>query len=114
MADRGEVLRLKRRLGFAPKGETDAVVVVQSNRLNAILPSLIVVPLDAAVGAYAGLSLAIRVSREEAGSHVDHVAVPWSLRYINADVLAPGPVGRLRPDTLRALEQSIRLVLDLP
>jgi mRNA-degrading endonuclease toxin of MazEF toxin-antitoxin module len=114
MADRGEVLHLKRRLGFAPKGEADAVVVVQSNPLNAILATLIVVPLDAAVGAYAGVSLAVRVSKEEAGSRVDHVAVPWSLRYISGDALAPGPVGRLRPDTLRALEQSIRLVLDLP
>lgn len=114
MSDRGDVLRLKRRMGFAPKGETDAVVVVQSKRLNAVLPTLLVVPLDAAVGAYAGVSLVVRVSREEAGSHADHVAVPWFLRYVSADALAPGPVGRLRPETLHGLEAAIRLVLDLP
>ena len=113
MAERGEVLRLKRRLGFSAKGEADAIVVVQANGLNAILPTLLVVPLDAAVGAYSGSSVVVRVSREETGSHVEHVAVPWSLRFISADSLAPGPVGRLRPDTLRALEESIRLVLDL-
>ena len=40
--------------------------------------------------------------------------VPWRLRAINADSLAPGPVGRLRPDTMRALEDLLKLVLDLP
>jgi mRNA-degrading endonuclease toxin of MazEF toxin-antitoxin module len=114
MADRGEVLRVKRRLGFATKGDAESVVVIQASRLNAVLPSVLVVPLDPAVGAYAGWQFVVRVSREEAGSPVDHVAVPWCLRFISADSLAPGPVGRLRPDTLRALEESIRLVLDLP
>jgi hypothetical protein len=72
-----------------------------------------VVPLDPAVGAYARVPAVLRVSREEAGSHVDHVAVPWRLRAISADSLAPGPVGRLRPDTLGALEELLKLVLDL-
>ncbi len=113
MADRGEILHLKRRLGFAAKGEAETVVVVQANAFNPILPTLLVVPLDPAVGAYSGVSLVVRVSREEAASRVEQVAVPWRLRSVSADSLAPGPVGRLRPDTLRALEQSIRLVLDL-
>ena len=114
MADRGDILRVKRRLGFMAKGEAEAVVVLQANVLTAIVTSLLVVPLDPAVGAYSNLPVVVRVSREEAGAHVEHVAVPWRLRAIAADSLAPGPVGRLRPDTLRALEASIRLVLDLP
>jgi hypothetical protein len=36
------------------------------------------------------------------------------LRAVGADALAPGPVGRLRPDTLRALDDRIKPVLDLP
>ena len=113
MADRGDVLRLKRRLGFGAKGEADSVVVVQANGLNAVLPTLLVVPLDSAVGAYGRVPAVLRVSREEAGSRVEHVAVPWRLRAISADSLAPGPVGRLRPDTLRTLEDLLKLVLDL-
>ena len=114
MADRGDVLRLKRRLGFGAKGEADSVVVVQATGFNAVLPTLLVVPLDAATGAYGGVPAVVRVSREEAGSLVDHVAVPWRLRAISADSLAPGAVGRLRPSTLRTLEDMLKLVLDLP
>jgi len=114
MADRGDVLRLKRRLGFGAKGEADSVVVVQASGLNAVFPTLLVVPLDAAVGAYGRVPAILRISREEAGSNADHVAVPWRLRAISADSLAPGPVGRLRPDTMRALEDLLKLVLDLP
>lgn len=113
MADRGDVLRLKRRLGFSAKGEAEAVIVVQATPLNAVLPTLIVVPLDPAVGAYGQHPAALRVSREEAGSSTDQMAVPWRLRALAADALAPGPVGRLRPDTLATLDKLLTLVLGL-
>jgi mRNA-degrading endonuclease toxin of MazEF toxin-antitoxin module len=113
VADRGDVLRLKRRLGFAVKGEAESVVVVQANPLNGVLPTLIVVPLDPAVGAFADHPAVLRVSREEAGARVDQVAVPWRLTAIGGDALAPGPVGRLRSGTLRALDRLLKLVLDL-
>ena len=113
MADRGDVLRLKRRLGFSAKGEADAVIVVQATPLNAVLPTLLVVPLDSAVGAYAGHPAVLRVTREEAGSAVDHVAVPWRLRAIGADAFAPGPTGRLKPASLAALDELLMLVLGL-
>ena len=114
MAERGQVLRLKRRLGFAAKGEAESVVVVQVDALNDLLPTLLVVPLDPAAGSFAGHPAVLKVSREEAGSGVEQVAVPWRLRAVPADSLAPGPVGRLRPATLAALDDLLRLVLDLP
>ena len=114
VAERGEVLRLKRRLGFATRGEAESVIIVQADPLNALLPTLIVVPLDPAVGAYTRPLPVLRVSREETGSRVEHVAVPWRLGAVAADALAPGPVGRLRPDTLLALDDLLKLVLDLP
>jgi hypothetical protein len=114
MADRGDVLRLKRRLGFGARGEAESVVVVQANPLNAVLPTLVVVPLDPAVGAYVSHPAVLRISREEGGSRVEQVAVPWGIRAIGADTLAPGPVGRLRPGTLRTLDHLLKLVLDLP
>ncbi|MGH9252971.1 MAG: type II toxin-antitoxin system PemK/MazF family toxin [Vicinamibacterales bacterium] len=113
MADRGDVLRLKRRLGFGARGEAESVVVVQANPLNGILSTLLVVPLDPALGAYANHPAVLRISREEGGSRVEHIAVPWRLRSVSADSLAPGPVGRLHPGTLRALDQLLKLVLDL-
>ena len=113
MADRGEVLRMKRRLGFGAKGEGESVIVIQATPLNAVLPTLVVVPLDPAVGAYGNHPAVLRVSRQESGSIVDHVAVPWRLRAIAADALAPGPVGRLRPETLALLDDLLGLVLGL-
>jgi hypothetical protein len=74
---------------------------------------LVVVPLDPAVGAYARRAPVLRLSREETGGPGEQVAVPWRLRAISADSLAPAPVGRLRPDTLRALDELLKLVLDL-
>ena len=113
MAERGDVLRLKRRLGFGAKGEAEAVIVLQATPLNAVLPTLIVVPLDPAVGAYAGHPAVLRISRQENGSNVDQIAAPWRLRAVAADALAPGAVGRLRPATQAALDELLKLVLGL-
>ena len=113
MADRGDVLRLKRRLGFSARGEAESVIVVQATPLNAVLPTLLVVPLDPAIGAYAGDPTVLRVTREEVGSTVDHVAVSWNLRAVNADAFAPGPTGRLKPASLAALDELLMLVLGL-
>jgi mRNA-degrading endonuclease toxin of MazEF toxin-antitoxin module len=108
------VLRLKQRLGFAAKGEAESVVVVQANSLNSVLPTLLIVPLDPATGVYGNHPGVVRVSRTEVGSRVDHVAVPWRLRAVAADAFAPGPTGHLEPATLEALDELLKLVLDLP
>ena len=73
MAERGEIVRLERRLGFGAKGEAESVIVVQANPLNTVLSTLLVVPLDPATGAYAKHPAVLRVSREEAGSRGEHV-----------------------------------------
>lgn len=113
MVERGDVLRLRRRLGFGARGEAEAVVVVQATPLNAVLPTLLVVPLDPAIGAYGSHSAVLRISRDESGSAVDQIVVPWRIRALSADALAPGPVGRLRPATLAALDELLQLVLGL-
>lgn len=113
MTERGDIFRLKRRLGFGTKGEAESVVVVQATPLNGVLATLLVVPLDPAVGAYVNDSAVLRVSREEAGSAVDHVAVPWRLHAIPADALAPARTGRLQPGSLSKLTHLLALVLDL-
>jgi hypothetical protein len=113
MADRGDVMRLKRRLGFSARGEAESVIVVQATALNAALPTLLVVPLDPAIGAYTDNPAVLRVTRQELGSTVDHVAIPWNMRAVSADAFAPGPAGRLKPASLAALDDLVRLVLGL-
>lgn len=113
MADRGDVLRLKRSLGFGTRGEGERVVVVQADMLNAVLPTVVVVPLDPQVQTFSGLPLAVRVSAGEAGGDSDHVAVASWLRVVPTDRLSPGRVGRLNVSTLAELGDKLRLVLDL-
>lgn len=112
MAERGDVLQVKRRLGFGSERAGQRVVVVQATSLNSALPTTIIVPLDMSPAA-APPSLAVRVSADEAGAEEDHVAIASHLQVVVLDRLAPGRVGRLRPRTLARLDEKVRLVLDL-
>lgn len=112
MADRGAVFRLRQRLGFGAERTGERVVIVQATPLNAALPTTLVVPLDVALDVYAGLPN-VRVSAAEAGGDAEHVALPTQLRALAIDRLAPGAVGRLGSRTLQALDDALRLVLDL-
>lgn len=112
MAERGDVLRVKRRLGFGSERSGERVIVIQASPLNAALPTTIVVPLDTDPSA-APPSLAIAVSAAEAGAAEDHVAIPTQVQVTLLDRLAPGRVGRLNARTLSRLEEKLRLVLDL-
>lgn len=112
MAERGDVLRVKRRLGFGAERAGERVVVVQATPLSSALPTTIVVPLDTSAHA-APRSLSVVVSAAEAGANEDQVAVPTELHVVVLDRLAPGRVGRLEPRTLAMLEEKLRLVLDL-
>lgn len=103
----------KARLGFSPKGESDLVVVVQADRLNAILPSFVVVPLDPAVALYAQYPAAVVVPAAEVGSRVDHVAIVPHVAAMRADRLASISLGRLSPQTMAKLDAVLRLVLRL-
>jgi mRNA-degrading endonuclease toxin of MazEF toxin-antitoxin module len=113
MVDRGDVLRLKSRLGFLPRGETGAVVVVQAGALNQILPTVLCVPLDPALALYAANPRAVVVPSAESGGATDSVAVVTQLRPVALDHLAPGVVARLTPATLARLDHVMRLVLGL-
>lgn len=112
MAERGDVLQTKRRVGFVSH-EGDRVVVVQATSLNATLPTVVVVPLDSNVSMYAGSPLAVRVSAVEAGTSKDAMAVASWIRVMKLDALVPGRVGRLDMTTQHELDERIRIVLDL-
>lgn len=112
MAERGDVLRVKRRLGFGHDRSGERVAIVQATPLNASLPTTIIVPLDTE-SASVPSALSVRVSASEAGADDDYVAIPTQLQVTLLDRLAPGRVGRLHPKTLAQLEDKIRLVLDI-
>ena len=114
MVERGDVLALKARLGFLPKGETGRAVVVQATRLNSILPSVLVVPLDSATAIYGQQPVVVPVSAVEAGTSTSQVAVVPQVRPLRMEHFSPGVVGRLSPATLHRIDQVLRLVLDLP
>jgi mRNA-degrading endonuclease toxin of MazEF toxin-antitoxin module len=113
MSERGDVLQLKRRIGFAESKDAERFVVVQATALNATLPTLLTVPLDTQVQIYGRLPIAVRVSAAEAGASRDHVAIASFVRVVRSDQFAPGRVGRLRDATLAELDERLRLVLDL-
>lgn len=113
MVERGDVLRLKARLGFLPKGEAGSVVVVQATRLNSVLPSVLVVPLDSATAIYGQQPVVVPVSAKEAGTVTSQVAVVPQVRPLRLDHAAPGVAGRLSPATLARIDEVLRLVLDL-
>jgi hypothetical protein len=46
MAERGDVLRVTRRLGFGGERSGERAVVIQADPLNSALPTTLIVPLD--------------------------------------------------------------------
>lgn len=104
---------MRRSLGFGEGPQGEPVVVVQAERLNAILPTVLVVPLDAAASLHARNPLAVPVSAAEVGAETAHVAVTTHVRVVPRDRLAPAAVGRLRRATMDEVDRALRLVLDL-
>lgn len=112
MAERGDVLRVKRRLGFGAERSGERVAVIQATALNAALPTTVVVPLDTDAGS-SPPSLVVPVSAAEAGADDGHFALAAHIQVTLLDRLSPGRVGRLKPRTLALLDEKLRLVLDL-
>jgi len=113
MAERGDVLELRSRLGFGAKDVSERVVVVQATELNSALPTTLFVPLDVLADPYLDRELLVRVPAAEAGTRKDQVAIVTHLRFAPTDRFGPGRVGKLRADTLAELDEKLRLILEL-
>ncbi len=113
MAQRGDVVQLRTRLGFGPGRAAEPVVVVQSDGLNAVWHSLMVVPLALPTQADQKDPTVLLISKDELGLSSDHVALTTQLRPIALDALSPGRLGRLKPSTESKLDELLRLVLAL-
>jgi mRNA-degrading endonuclease toxin of MazEF toxin-antitoxin module len=105
---------LKRRLGFAARGSTEAFVVVQDDALNRLLPTALAVPLDVAIQLHEDNPLAVPVSAAEAGARIPHVALATHVTTIPWDRFEPAAAGRFEAATMAALDGVLRVVLALP
>jgi mRNA-degrading endonuclease toxin of MazEF toxin-antitoxin module len=110
---RGEVLTLRRAVGFLPGSKLASFAVVQADRLSAALETVIVVPLDQAHEDYAGLPALVAVSRDEAGLRSDQVAIVPQVTSLPLSRFEAGATGKLRKATLERVERALRIVLDL-
>ena len=113
MAERGDVLELRTRLGFAAGGAAERVVVVQATALNSALPTTLVIPLDVFADPYLDLDLLVRIPASEAGARKDQVAIASHIRFVPTDRFEAGRVGKLSDETLTELDEKLRLILDL-
>ena len=113
MATRGEVLVLRRTIGFLPNGKLERFAVIQSDRLSGVLDTVIAVPLDDSLKDYAGLPGMVPVSAAEAGSAGDQVALVTQLTCLSLERFEPTRAGRLRPLTLSRVGRIAKLVLEL-
>src|SRR5688500_14570272 len=113
MAERGDGLELRKRLGFGARDQNERVVVIQATQLNSALPTTLFVPLDVLAAPYLERDLLVHVPAAEAGSKKDQVAIVTHVRFAPTDRFEPGRVGRLGPETLEELNEKLRLVLDL-
>lgn len=113
MAQRGEVIALRRRIGFGPSGTVERFVVVQADVYNRLLDTVVVAPLDRAFEFYDDLPGAVPVSAVEAGAGQKQVVLLPQVASVPAAQFEPSPVGKLRPGTLARVGGELKLVLDL-
>ena len=113
MAARGDVLALRRTIGFLPGAELARFVVVQADRITRALDTVVVAPLDEALPVYSSLPGAVPVSASEAGTKKKQVALVTQLTTLPLDRFEPTPAGRIDRSTRTQLESVIRLVLEL-
>lgn len=113
MSERGDVLVAVRRVGFGSGSTPERFVLVQDDVLSTELSTLVVVPLDAWSADDAADPLAVRVSRAEAGTRHDQSARISLIGARPRDRFATLPVGRLASASLDAIDEAIRILLDL-
>jgi mRNA-degrading endonuclease toxin of MazEF toxin-antitoxin module len=112
VAERGEVLVARRRLGFAAPDRREHFVVLQSNALTNV-ETLVVAPLDDDAPLYRGDPLAVSVPAREAGTSLAQVVLAHLLMSVLADRFDAAASGRLSTRTMARVDDVVRTFLDL-
>jgi len=114
VANRGDVVVVKRPLGLGRGALPERYAVVQSDALNSVLDVTLVVPVEVATKANSGTPLAVPVSSAEAGTQVACVALANAIMLMRWDDFAAGVVGQLDAKTLTSIGTVLKYSLDLP
>ena len=113
MAERGDILALKRPIGFLAGAELDRFVVVQADRITRAIETVLVAPLDEAVSIYSDMPGAVPVSALEAGTKKKQVALVTQITALPLERFEPTAAGRIDRATRARIDGVLRLVLDL-
>lgn len=115
MADtrRGDVLVVRRRIGFGDTNRREHFVVLQSDMLQKDLDTIVVAPLDDDLPMYATDPLAVHVTRRESGAPAAQVVLVSHLTSVLRERFDSGRVGRLRSSSMRDIERLIGILLEL-
>lgn len=110
---RGDVLVVRRRLGFGVGDRREHFVVLQSDMLQRDLDTIVVAPLDDDLPLYTRDPLVVRVSRKEAGSSAPQVVLVSHLMSVLRERFDAMRVGRLRAASMRDVERLVTILLEL-
>ncbi|WP_394833624.1 type II toxin-antitoxin system PemK/MazF family toxin [Pendulispora rubella] len=113
MASRGDVLVSRRRLGFSGPGRDERFVVLQADGFEPLLDTVLVAPLDEVRSVYERDPMAVRISAQEAGTATDRVVLPANLSSVRLVRFEQDVVGRLKQESMGAIETAIRVLLAL-
>jgi mRNA-degrading endonuclease toxin of MazEF toxin-antitoxin module len=113
VAARGDILQLKRAIGFLSGERLELFLVVQSDRLAKALDTVLVVPLDKNYPGYAGLPGIVGLGPADLAERTARVAVVPQLTSLPLERFEPQPTARVKPATLVRIDRVIKLVLDL-
>jgi hypothetical protein len=97
VAVRGEVLALRRAVGFLPKARLERFVIVQADSVTRALETVLVAPLDEALPVYGAMPGALAVSAREAGTRKGQVALLTSLATVALERFEVLPGRQARP-----------------
>src|SRR5689334_1063453 len=95
VAARGEVLALRRPIGFLPNARLERCVVLQADRLTRVIATVLVAPLDVALDVYASMPGALPVTAAEAGADKKQVALLTQIMTLPLERFDAAAVGQL-------------------
>jgi mRNA-degrading endonuclease toxin of MazEF toxin-antitoxin module len=110
VAERGDVLVARRRLGFGAEGQREHFVVLQAALLTD-LDTTIVAPLDDDAAMYKKDPLVVAVTAKEAGTRRPQVVLVHLLTSALLDRFEPSVAGRLTGRTMAKVDRVLQTVL---
>lgn len=112
-AKRGDVLVVRRRLGFDVGHRREHFVVLQSDMLQKDLDTVVVAPLDEDLPLYAPDPLVVHVTKREAGTSTPQVVLIAHMTSVLRERFDAVRVGRLRATSMRDVEKLMTILLEL-